>query len=1316
MGRRAISSQSGAKRTTEGLWSTEALEPRLLLYANGLDQPVHEYITEQAYNFFRNRFGPTELDTYIGASETDYTSGSNSRVIEGAFDEDEGGQNPWGETGIPNGPFNRHFWEHDQQFNRVFDDGLTLYSGVVPLTNFDAAPNRAEKYFSGGYGVNDAYDSDWDNNGTVAGQGITWSYEHNQKPRAYYWLGHVAHLLQDMTVPVHSHGDPHLTLVDDDVYHSYIDDGRWGNWGFPSSAQGNPSPGGEIRVITDLYALFSEVADASDDYDTSDVPSDGPAWKFDGQEDGGQRRAGGFSEQEAEQIADEMMPLAMKATAELFRYFYSLVDTDAPTVTVLKLSANPAAPSKVYATSLDVRATATDSVSGVDKQSFQFVTERLAGSTWVPGPESEVGDYDAKIENLQPGNYRIFAKATDGAGRTGTSAPRYFQVFPASTTATGETVSGAFPIGGSQNFFVNGITGGSFHIVCTETSADFFNPQVKLYAPDGSLVSSNSGSLGTSVIKTGLPQTGSYRVEVTSARAGWGGAFKMTIVHAPSRSDFGDDGGDIASGQTRSGTIGVGDLDTFYFHAGVGESFTVAMARTGGTDNFHPEVSVFAPDGSRAGTVEWDYVGTATGVTGTTQAGVYTIVANRTYEDATGTYNLTLAKLPGPQQPGTGGDGGPIVSDQTRTGTLDAGDLDVYTFEAEAGERIVARLGETGANTDFSPWLLLYGPDGSLISSESDYVGTAAGVAAAPFDGTYYLVVRAVNDNDTGNYEITLAKLDGPQAHNGGDGGTLRSGETVTANLTAGDMDVFTFEAVRGESIVAAMAEVTGNTDFSPWLQIYAPDGTILQSASNYVGTYISIGNAPQTGTYYLLTRAVNDNQVGAYNLTMAKLPGKQQTGGDGGNLVDGSTVGAHLDRGDLDVFMFVAAAGNGIHLTMTEAAGAETSPHLFLYGPDGKIIWSESDYVSASIHVSSAPKTGKYYVLAKDYFSSTAAPYTMSLDLTGLPPTIQSLVSAARDTVHLVRDALDPGKFKAWLDGLGTGGGGGGATSILTGNLSDLAALDFGAGDDSVTLDFTNGSPLPAGATINGGAGLDGVMVVGKPTADVVAFNASSVTLGGSTLNLSEFQTQSFDGKGGADVVTVNDGAHVVFDSTQTLNALTVNGGGNVVIAPGRDKALHTTSLSIADNGRLDLTDNHLIVDHGPGGTPVAAVEAMVKRGFNGGRWTGDGITSSTAAAEAATGSGLTALGVVDNAETGRTAFGGVTGLTGAETLVKLTYYGDADLNGAITLDDFTLFLNGYQTAKTTWMAGNFDYGGSVTLDDFTLFLAGYQRQGPPL
>jgi hypothetical protein len=33
-----------------------------------------------------------------------------------------------------------------------------------------------------------------------------------------------------------------------------------------------------------------------------------------------------------------------------------------------------------------------------------------------------------------------------------------------------------------------------------------------------------------------------------------------------------------------------------------------------------------------------------------------------------------------------------------------------------------------------------------------------------------------------------------------------------------------------------------------------------------------------------------------------------------------------------------------------------------------------------------------------------------------------------------------------------------------------------------------------------------------------------------------------------------------------------------------------------------------------------------------------------------------------------------------------------------------------------TTWVQGDYDYNGSITLDDFPLFLGGYQQRGAQL
>jgi hypothetical protein len=197
----------------------------------------------------------------------------------------------------------------------------------------------------------------------------------------------------------------------------------------------------------------------------------------------------------------------------------------------------------------------------------------------------------------------------------------------------------------------------------------------------------------------------------------------------------------------------------------------------------------------------------------------------------------------------------------------------------------------------------------------------------------------------------------------------------------------------------------------------------------------------------------------------------------------------------------------------------------------------------------------------------------------------------------------------------------------------------------------------------------------------------------------------------GGSAVLTINPSSATVVN----LGSLTINNGGRATLAAHgagviRALVVNGGNPSIDATGKLDLTDNAMVVKNGT----LAGIQAQVAATYNHGGWSGaGGITSGAAAANP---DGTTALGFARNDLLQKTSFAGVTGLTAGDVLVKYTYYGDSDLNGATTLDDFTLFLNGYQNAKTTWSAGDYDYGGLTTLDDFTLFLLGYQRQGARL
>jgi hypothetical protein len=51
---------------------------------------------------------------------------------------------------------------------------------------------------------------------------------------------------------------------------------------------------------------------------------------------------------------------------------------------------------------------------------------------------------------------------------------------------------------------------------------------------------------------------------------------------------------------------------------------------------------------------------------------------------------------------------------------------------------------------------------------------------------------------------------------------------------------------------------------------------------------------------------------------------------------------------------------------------------------------------------------------------------------------------------------------------------------------------------------------------------------------------------------------------------------------------------------------------------------------------------------------------------------------------------------------LVKYTYYGDANLSGGVTLQDFNRLAANFGGSPRRWVHGDFDFDASVTLPDF--------------
>jgi hypothetical protein len=151
---------------------------------------------------------------------------------------------------------------------------------------------------------------------------------------------------------------------------------------------------------------------------------------------------------------------------------------------------------------------------------------------------------------------------------------------------------------------------------------------------------------------------------------------------------------------------------------------------------------------------------------------------------------------------------------------------------------------------------------------------------------------------------------------------------------------------------------------------------------------------------------------------------------------------------------------------------------------------------------------------------------------------------------------------------------------------------------------------------------------------------------------------------------------------------------------------------------GKLDLTNNDLDVQN----ATLGIVSNQIKTAYNSGTWSGNGITSSEAAADTTF---LTTLGVIANTTNGTnplygsgTSMGLFDGINPAanDVLVKYTYYGDTNLDGRIDGSDYSRTDNGFLTHASGWYNGDFNYDDVVDGSDYTLLDNAFNMQGASL
>ena len=192
---------------------------------------------------------------------------------------------------------------------------------------------------------------------------------------------------------------------------------------------------------------------------------------------------------------------------------------------------------------------------------------------------------------------------------------------------------------------------------------------------------------------------------------------------------------------------------------------------------------------------------------------------------------------------------------------------------------------------------------------------------------------------------------------------------------------------------------------------------------------------------------------------------------------------------------------------------------------------------------------------------------------------------------------------------------------------------------------------------------------------------------------------TMNEDVVGGAPDLRLNvSGAgSVALKASQRLKLLSVTDTGVVRLGPG-GKAVFVQGLALGAGAQVDVGVGQLVVRAGLGelDATLAKVWKWIRSGRDGGKWTGWGITSSSAASDAG---GLTGLGVAPNEE--------------GEVVVKYGWNGDTNLDGVVNADDYFLIDSGFITQAGGYQNGDLNYDGVVNADDYSLIDGAFLGQG---
>jgi len=194
-----------------------------------------------------------------------------------------------------------------------------------------------------------------------------------------------------------------------------------------------------------------------------------------------------------------------------------------------------------------------------------------------------------------------------------------------------------------------------------------------------------------------------------------------------------------------------------------------------------------------------------------------------------------------------------------------------YTFVAQAGDKVLARMGASGDVYGFSPMIQIYAPGGGKSwcqAGQQGYLVAEIASCSLPSDGTYTLVAFRSEATSADTYGLYLQRLNNP-----GHAAPIGFAQTLDGSIQPSvQMDAYTFTAAAGDRAHLKMTRDGAAAGFYPAIRLYGPDGAKLCEAGSDGGAVAEIADCGLTdgGRYSILAYSFDGLHQDSYTLSLA--------------------------------------------------------------------------------------------------------------------------------------------------------------------------------------------------------------------------------------------------------------------------------------------------------------------------------------------------------------------------------------------------------------------------------------------------------------